>query len=186
MSFASGGRNATLAVCKLWSGLLLLSVPAGLMAQGPQGVKGDAAAGKQLFTGVRPFQNGGPPCATCHSVAGIGFPNGGTMGPDLTGVSSKFGPEGMDAMVQTLYFPSMVPLFQNRPLTPREQTDLKAFFQSVASLPTPPTYTPGFGLVALGGMGVLLGATWAIWRHRLRGVRESLVGAAPENAHELD
>ncbi len=178
MSFARGGRNAALAARKLWSGLLLLSVPAGLIAQGQQSVNGDAAAGRQLFTGAQPFQNGGPPCATCHSVAGLGFPNGGTMGPDLTGVSTRFGPEGMDAMVQTLYFPSMVPLFQNRPLTPREQADLKAFFQSVDSLLPPPSYTPAFGVIALCGMGVLLGASWAIWRRRLRGVRASLVETA--------
>lgn len=42
-------------------------------------VEGDVAAGETLFTGRRRFQNGGPPCATCHNVATLPFPSGGTM-----------------------------------------------------------------------------------------------------------
>lgn len=62
-------------------------------------------AGEALFTGQRRFQNGGPPCATCHSVATLPFPSGGTMAPDLTHEYSKLGPEGMHYALRTLYFP---------------------------------------------------------------------------------
>lgn len=153
---------------------LLVFLPVCLAAQAPPGITGDAASGKELFTGARPFQNSGPPCAMCHSVAGIGFPNGGTMGPDLTGISPRLGPTGMSAMLQTLFFPSMVPLFQNRALTPREQADVQAFLVSAAALPPPPDYTLAFGIVALAGCAVLLAATWLISRRRLRGVRRLL------------
>lgn len=159
-------------------GLLFLIVPVCLAAQAQQAITGNAAAGKQLFTGARPFQNGGPACAICHMTAGIGFPNGGAMGPDLTRLSPKLGPDGMDAVLETLYFPAMVPLFENRPLTPQEQADLKAFFQSVSSLPPPPDYTLEFGLIAVGGLGVLLAATAAMWHGRLRRVRKPLVASA--------
>jgi hypothetical protein len=159
---------------------LLLILPVCLLAQTPQSATGDAAAGKLLFTGERPFQNGGPACAACHSVAGTGFPDGGSMGPDLTRLSPRFGPEGMSAMLHSLFFPTMVPLFQDHTLAPQEEADLKAFFQSVASLP-PPDYTLVFGIIALAGCAVLLAATWLIWRRRLRGVRRVLVeGAAGE------
>jgi hypothetical protein len=144
----------------------------------PQVPPGDAAAGERLFTGKRPFRNGGPACAVCHSIAGIPFPNGGVLGPELTRTYTRFGPVGMDAMLETLYFPAMVPLFENHALTPGEQADLKAFFQSVASRPPPPDYTLEFGLIALGGLGVLLAATALIWKARLRSVREPLVERA--------
>src|SRR3974390_88344 len=35
-------------------------------------VRGDPETGKDLFTGVARFHNGGPPCMACHSVGGIG------------------------------------------------------------------------------------------------------------------
>lgn len=102
------------------------------------------------------------------------------MGPDLTRTYSRFGPEGMDAMLETLFFPTMVPLYQGRPLTLEEQANLKAFFASVTSFASAPGYTLAFGLIALGGMGVLLAAMGAIWRRRLRAVREPLVRSAIE------
>jgi mono/diheme cytochrome c family protein len=166
-------RAATLSLLLL--ALVAMSCAAWAQQQVPPG---DAAAGKQLFSGKRPFQNGGPACASCHSIAGISFPNGGVLGPELTKTYTRFGPQGMDAMLATLYFPAMVPLFENHPLTPEEQADLKAFFQSAASLPPPPDYTLAFGLIALGGLGILLGAAALIWKARLRGVREPLLKRA--------
>ncbi|MFN3338009.1 MAG: hypothetical protein ACK42I_10985, partial [Thermomicrobium sp.] len=45
---------------------------------------GDPIRGKELFTGVLRFENGGPPCQACHSIGGIGALGGGQLGPDLT------------------------------------------------------------------------------------------------------
>ncbi len=100
------------------------------------------------------------------------------MGPDLTKTYTKFGPAGVDAMLQTLFFPAMMPVFQDRALTPAEQADLKAFLAGAAALPPPPDYTLEFGLVALGGLLVLLASSGAIWRKRLRGVRAALLKTA--------
>lgn len=100
------------------------------------------------------------------------------MGPDLTKEYSTLGPEGMDATLQTLYFPTMAPLYENAPLTPEEQAGMKAFFRSVDPLPPPPDYTLEFGLIALGGLGVLLAAAGLIWKSRLRRVRAPLVESA--------
>ncbi len=160
--------------------LLLLSALAlqFCLAQPASTGPGDRSAGERLFTGQRPFQNGGPACATCHSIAGIPFPNGGNMGPDLTKTYSKFGPEGADAMLQTLFFPTMMPLFQDRSLTAAEQADLKAFLAGAAALPPPPDYTLEFGVIALCGLLALLLASGIIWRKRLRGVRATLVKTA--------
>ncbi len=130
--------------------------------------------GQALFTGQIRFKNGGPACGSCHTVGGIAFPKGGTMGPELTHEYSKLGAEGMQATLETLYFPAMNALFAPRPLTPDEQQDLTAFFQSADRNRTE-NLTAGFAGVALAGFVFLLGLTWLKGRRRLRSVRCALL-----------
>ena len=121
---------------------LLLTVP--LIAQPSASVGSEpdsVAAGRALFLGTVRFQNGGPACSACHSVAGLAFPAGGTMGPDLTRGYSKMGPEGLNSALETLFFPAMTPLFRYRPLTLNERRDLAALFESV-DRQQPATPTP--------------------------------------------
>lgn len=139
---------------------------------------GSVTLGEALFAGQVPFRNGGPPCASCHSVAGLPFPNGGTLGPNLTHESAKLGPEGMDVALETLYFPAMVPLYDSHPLTVGEQADLKAFIESAGTQAPSPNLTPLIALIALAGLTVLIVITWALWRDRLQGVRRKLVASA--------
>src|SRR5574340_905490 len=134
--------------------------------------------GALLFTGRIRFQNGGPACSFCHSIAGLPFPNGGTLGPNLTHEYAKLGPEGMDAALETLYFPAMVSLYDPHPLTVAEQADLKAFFKDANSEPSSPNVTPLVAVIALAGFVVLVIITWALWRDRLRSVRRKLVEGA--------
>ncbi len=135
---------------------------------------GSSSTGRSLFTGTLKLRNGGPPCRTCHSIAGLPFPNGGTLGPDLTMISTKLGPQGIGPTLQTLYFPTMTPIYDQRPLTLMEQSDLKAFFQEAGSGPPLQPITPLIVSVAAAGFVLLMILTRAIWRHRLRGVRKSL------------
>ncbi len=139
--------------------------------------QGSATRGRELFQGTLRFQNRGPACGSCHRSAGIAFPNGGTLGPDLTGIYQRMGPEAMTVILQTLYFPTMNPIFANRPLTPQEQSDLMAFFQQSGTAPAP-VVTAKIGGIAVLGLIVLLASTGAIWRDRLRNVRKSLVQTA--------
>ncbi len=139
---------------------------------------GNPSAGEALFSGARPFQKGGPPCGACHTIGPLGFPNGGAMGPDLTREYAKLGEQGMDAVLETLYFPAMLPLFDNRPLTPNEQGDLKAFFKQAASSAPPQRLTAILALIAFVGFLFLVALFWVLWRGRLRAVREPLVEAA--------
>jgi mono/diheme cytochrome c family protein len=132
-------------------------------------------AGKALFTGVTRFKNEGPACGACHSIAGIGFPNGGSLGPDLTGVSGKLGPVGLEAALQTLYFPAMTPIFKTQPLTPEERRDLTAFFGEVRSAAPPRDNTGVLFGIAVAGCAGLLGLTWAAGRRRPEPIRQSLV-----------
>ena len=136
---------------------------------------GDAETGAALFTGRRRFQNGGPACASCHAVTTLPFPHGGTMAPDLTHEYSKLGPEGMHYALRTLYFPAMTALFLNRQLTDEEERDLAVFFQNADRVQQGGTHTAGFGGVALLGLLVLVGITWAAGRGRVHSVRRKLL-----------
>ena len=141
-------------------------------AQVPALVGGDPAVGKALFTGERPFQNGGASCLACHSAAGLTTP-GGRLGPDLTPIYKRYGEDGLASVLETLPFPSMKPIYENRPLTPEERAHLLAFFREIADeQPAGASGTP----VLFGGLGalVLLGLAQLLWRRRLTEVHQAL------------
>ena len=137
-----------------------------------------APNGASLFAGTVRFQNGGPPCAACHAASGLPFPNGGSLGPDLSQATARLGSEGMDTALQTLFFPTMTPIFDEHPLTVAEQHDLKSFLKQAQSSPATPDPTPVMASIAVVGLLVLLAFTWGVWRNRLRGVRRTLVRSA--------
>jgi hypothetical protein len=139
---------------------------------------GDINTGRDLFTGRRRLQNGGPACASCHSVATLPFPHGGTMAPDLTHTYSKLGPQGMHYALRTLYFPAMNALFLNRQLTVGEERDLTAFLQDADRSTSSSTATGLTGGLAILGFVVLLGVTWASGRGRVDSVRRKLLKRA--------
>ncbi len=144
--------------------------------------------GRALFTGQSHMQNGGPPCAACHAISGLRFPNGGMVGPDLSGIYQTLGPQGVDVMLQTLFFPTMKPIYDQRPLTASEQQALKAFLAQAGTTPVAERDTLVLGVLALAGFVVLVLVTWLAWRGRLRGVRAPLVWArtaAPFDARQL-
>jgi len=136
---------------------------------------GSAEEGAKLFAGSVRFTNGGPPCAACHAAASLPFPNGGTLGPDLTGTFAKFGPAALGPVLASLPFPTMAPIFHDRPLSPGEKADLAAFFEAAANGPKPAGLTPAVALISCAGCAALLGLAGAVWRRRLRGVRRALV-----------
>jgi len=102
------------------------------------------------------------------------------MGPNLTDEYTKLGPEGMSAVLDTLFFVTMVPLYNNRPLTPAEQQDLTSFFQQTAQNQPQRGRTVEFGLVSLAGCLGLFVLNGFIWKKRLRGVRRNLVARVRE------
>lgn len=90
---------------------------------------GDAATGQALFTGHKPFQNGGPACSTCHGIANLSVSHGPTPGADLTHEYSKLGPESLEGLLTQPPFPPMDELYKKSPLTPGERQDLIAFLK---------------------------------------------------------
>lgn len=135
-------------------------------------------AGESLFRGTARFTHGGPACAACHNVSGLPFPAGGTMGPDLTHEYSKVGAVGLQGSLQTLFFPTMTPLFANRPLTTDEQSQLFAFLKNADSKTVAGTPTEIFAWVALIGCALLVIVTWLLGRKRIRSVRKAMLHRA--------
>ena len=165
-----------------------LSEPAEAAASAPQ--QGNPQIGKQLFTGTLAFHNSAPACMSCHSVNTVGALKGGTLGPDLTHVFGRYGATGLSSVLQTLPFPTMQGIYQNKLLTEEEQANLLAFFEKANSAEPPVAsaeeskdstiqniLTPSwaFALIGLGGFLLLLLLSNFTWRDRFTGVRQRLV-----------
>mgnify|MGYP001197463313 CR=1 FL=1 len=92
----------------------------------------DLEIGKDLVMGVKPFENGGPPCMGCHSVMGEKAieSGGGPWGPDLTIAHQKFKEYGLSIFLETIPFPTMRPLYHSRKLTEEERGHVLAFLTS--------------------------------------------------------
>ena len=125
--------------------------------------------GKDLFTGVKRFQNGGPPCMACHSVAGIGALGGGQLGPDLTGAGERYGgAAGLSAFIIGSPTPIMKTVWSERPLTTEEGASVVAFIGQAGVIQRPAGAIWQLGGLAALGLVVLLAIAGLRWQNRLR------------------
>lgn len=135
----------------------------------PKQLFGNPQTGRGLFDGTVRFSKGGPPCISCHNISRLPFPMGGTMGPDLTGINPEFA-----AMEAPDVFPTMMPLYSEAPLTPKEQEDLEAFV-GIAGVEQSVDVSAALVILAEVLFGLAILAVWFIWRNRIAMVRDSLV-----------
>jgi mono/diheme cytochrome c family protein len=140
--------------------------------------RGSAPLGEELFTGTIHLRNQGPACISCHRIAGLPFPNGGTLGPDLTGAYKKLGPQGTQSAMQTLYFKVMTPIYGAHPLFPDEQADLMAYLEQAESRPQSQWNTQIVLLAAVVLGAAFVAITGFMWRDRVRSVRRAMVERA--------
>jgi cytochrome c2 len=89
----------------------------------------DVALGRDLFMGTVTPENGGAPCASCHTVGrlGTGSTVGATFGGDLTHVYSKFQDAALSTFLQRPCFPRAFAREGAVPLTSHEAFAVKAF-----------------------------------------------------------
>jgi len=140
---------------------------------------GNEDRGKLLFEGSDRFENSGPPCLSCHSVAGVGALGGGQLGPDLTGAFDKYGGErGLQGVLEAVAFPTMAPIFSKKPLTAEERSDLVAFLESAADGQRPASQAGKLVGLSVGVASAIVVLALVIWRRRLGGVRRGLVERA--------
>ena len=137
---------------------------------------GDPQRGESLYVGTISFSAGGAPCLACHGIFGheLGLAAGANYGPDLTSLFENYGEEGVTGVLGDLSFESMVAIYASRPLTESEQSDLLAFFSSVAT-GTAPDIGSNFVLHVILVTAVLVILIGALGWRRLQGVRRPLV-----------
>lgn len=182
---ALGTRMAGLWVLLLLSALLL-SISTFLLVATPSAhaqetgataaPAGNVESGKEYFTGVKRFANGGPPCMGCHSVGGIGALGGGALGPDLSRMPEK-------AIIGILSAkklpPAMDPIFNpttgKSPILPNEVADVAAFIGSTSTAERPATATGTLFAISLVVAAVLVVLGHMMWRNRANGVRRPMV-----------
>ncbi len=149
--------------------------PAGAQAAAQPLPAGDPAVGKELFTGIIRFQNGGAPCMACHSIAGIGALGGGALGPDLTPAFNKYTDGGLATFLATMPLPTMNAVWSARPLTPEEQANVRAFLRQASVAGRPIQALGRLATLAAGGTVLLFLVAQVYWRRRLKTVRRSML-----------
>lgn len=136
---------------------------------------GDATRGKALFVGDKRFENGGPQCMSCHSIAGIGTLGGGSLGPDLTANGyTKYG-DGLAAFLGAPPTVTMNAVWKNTPLTPQEQADLFAFMKNASVTQREPSALLQIALLSVVGAAALIGLAQVYWGKRSKGVRKPML-----------
>ena len=147
----------------------------------------DVQLGRELLMGTRPLSNGGPPCMSCHTVAGISLLGGGRLGPDLTLVNERLGgPKGLSTWLMTPPTPTMQSVFKTQPLKPGEIHALAAFFDQSAKQGVSADMSGPLTFFLLGFGGAIVGLVLfdSIWKRRFRGVRYPLVHGQRQEGDE--
>ncbi len=186
---AQGTRMAGLWVLLLLSALLL-SISTFLLVATPSAHAQDAGAtaipagnaesGRELFTGAKRFEAGGPPCMGCHSVGGIGALGGGALGPDLTRTAANYGgAENFAKVLAKVPFPTMKPIFHpdegRRPITMQEVADVSAFLYQASSTERPTQAIGTLLAISVSVAAALVVLGHLMWRNRANGVRKPMV-----------
>ncbi len=141
----------------------------------------DVRMGREIFIGRNRLAAGGPACASCHTVNGLGGLSGGRLGPDLTKVYERIGSRpALAAWLQGPATTTMRPVFAGHPLSDDEILSLVAFFENAARAADDDSTVPllNFFLMGLLGTALALAILDGIWRRRFRAVRRPLVDAS--------
>jgi cytochrome c2 len=152
------------------------AAPATEAASAPA-VQGNPEIGKDLFTGVVRFRNGGPPCMACHSVGGIGALGGGQLGPDLSTVVTRFnGAAAVDAFIAGLPTPTMKAIWSQHPLTTEERANVVSFIAQAGVSQRPAEELWQLAVLTVLGVVFLFVVGGVRWRDRLTfGVRRPMM-----------
>lgn len=167
-------------ISKLFSGIIIMLVAlsgVNLFADVPPALPEAATAGIKLFTGQKPFENGGAACISCHSVNSIKAA-GGNLGPNLTTVYKQLGKNGLNIVLKSVPFPTMKPVYKNRPVTEKERAGLISFLRYSSESKTNRNKGQDLFMYAAAVFAIFIIFMPIIWRNRLSGVRRALIKKA--------
>lgn len=135
--------------------------------------------GRALFSGHERFEQGGPPCFSCHSSPGASWAASGNLGPNLAGVYKRLGEaRGLQAWLTNPPSQVMQVAYQDKGLTETEVAAMTAFFTEYSEREHSANATATtLTLVLFGvfGCGAMLGVFDLAWINRFRKVRELLI-----------
>ena len=135
--------------------------------------KGDAERGRRLFNGQLEFENGGSSCITCHSLPGLGFLGGGSLGIDL--LTSELTAAEIASSLTNVNYKLMKDIYTDRPLSAEEVNDVVTFIQEAQT--SNDKDPDDFWFVLLGACGVIVCffIIQVLWSKRLKSVRKDLL-----------
>jgi mono/diheme cytochrome c family protein len=88
---------------------------------------GSAEVGLLLFSGRKPFENGGMSCISCHSAGGLA---GGSLGADLTNVSQRMNEQALIMAAEKAPYPVMKNAYEKHPVTHTEAIHVGKFLSA--------------------------------------------------------
>ncbi len=127
--------------------------------------------GMALFQGEERFEEGGPPCLSCHSVTNENIATGGTFAKNLTDVYSRMG-DGLGVWLSAPSFAPMMAAYKDHQLTEKERESLTAFLKYVNNAKgaeySAEAGTTAYSLLIGGFLGLILlmGIFQFIWGKR--------------------
>jgi mono/diheme cytochrome c family protein len=98
---------------------------------------GEIGRGERLFYGGAQLTYGGQACAACHQIQDRNGLQGGTLGPDLTGVYGKYQDKGMTVFLRRPCYFRIPESTQESYLKPEEIFVLKAYLAQGSKLSEP-------------------------------------------------
>jgi cytochrome c2 len=105
---------------------------AGGMRRADSATPAEVEMGRSLFVGAVPMAGGSAGCISCHAISGHAS-NGGSLGPDLTHVYSRFQDKGLTALLDRGCFPRVLDESSERELSDQQLFALKAFLRHADS-----------------------------------------------------
>jgi mono/diheme cytochrome c family protein len=134
---------------------------------------GDVQRGGALFAGTESFENGGPSCASCHSVDSAEFSGGGSLAVNLS--ESQMGKMGQVTPF-LLGVPAMITAFDGHELESDELADIQAFLVDAGANPVPaPEVGKRLATTGFIGAGFLMGIYSMMWgKRRKRSVNQDI------------
>jgi len=144
----------------------------------PVFTKDDVVAGRGFFNGKTKLSNGGAPCIACHTVNSLTGLGGGKLGVNLTDAYDRLGnTRGLSTWLKAPPTETMLPVFLNHPFTDDEITGLVAFLKNEFEISRDLVFAASANLLLYGFLGAILLflLIGAIWSHRFRSVRKTMI-----------
>jgi mono/diheme cytochrome c family protein len=146
--------------------------------EAPKFTTEDISKGRSYFSGSLKFENGAPPCVSCHTVNSIPGLGGGRLGVNLTDVYQRLGESrGLSVWLEAPPTATMVPIFSKHVLNEQEIISLMAFFKNEVEVQSRPQFASVANFILYGILGTIIffSVFGAIWANRFKAVRRPMV-----------